>query len=192
MNSLDRASITNAFHELATDLDGQGLRADVFVVGGAALTVAFRQRPSTRDVDAVFTNPGVVRSAAERVGRRLELPPDWLNDAVKGFWPGRDDPDASTLVDEPGLRVMIASPRFILGMKVLASRAEDEPDIRMLADHLGLMTSEEVLAAATDLYEGSGVPIPVGSQYKIEEMFGPLERTPAKGEVGHDVDDRGL
>jgi hypothetical protein len=193
MNALDRKTITNAFHLLAADLHGQDTRADVFVVGGAALTMAFKERPATKDVDAVFTNPAVVRSAVERVGQRLSLPPDWLNDAVKAFVPpGRVDPDARTLVDEPGLRVMFASPRYILGMKVVAARAEDVDDIRMLADHLDLTSSDEVLAVVSDLYEGSGVPISVRSQLMVEEMFGPLQRLRSSKEIGREDTGRGL
>lgn len=54
---MDRSLIHRALTELADELHGQGLQADVFVVGGAAVTIAFEERASTRDVDAVFTDP---------------------------------------------------------------------------------------------------------------------------------------
>lgn len=95
---MDRSLIHRALTELADELHGQGLQADVFVVGGAAVTIAFEERASTRDVDAVFTDPSRVRAAAQRVGERLDLSPDWLNDGVKGFLPGAIDPEASVFV----------------------------------------------------------------------------------------------
>jgi hypothetical protein len=102
MSAMDRSSIERALTELAGELRRESLHADVFVVGGAAITLAFEDRPATKDVDAVFTNPTRVRAAAERVGARLDLPPNWLNDGVKGFLPRSIDPDARE--DPPGSR----------------------------------------------------------------------------------------
>jgi hypothetical protein len=65
----------------------------------------------------------VIYRAAQRVGDRRGLPPDWLNDGVKGFLPG-PDPGATVLFDRPGLAVRIASPRYLFAMKVLAARVE--------------------------------------------------------------------
>lgn len=174
MSAMDRSSIEQALTELAGELRRESLHADVFVVGGAAITLAFEDRPATKDVDAVFTNPTRVRAAAERVGARLDLPPDWLNDGVKGFLPRSIDPDANVFLDEPGLRVMVASPRYVLGMKLAAARvAEDAADIKRLAAHLGLNTANEVLQVATSLYEGTGMQLPPRTRFLVEEMLGP-------------------
>ncbi|MDR0360549.1 MAG: hypothetical protein LBJ87_13935 [bacterium] len=103
----------------------------------------------------------------------MDLSPDWLNDGVKGFLPGAIDPEASVFVDEPGLRVLVASPRYVLGMKVAAARvADDAGDIRLLADHLGLKSSREVLDVAVNLYEGTGLQFPPRTRFLVEEMFG--------------------
>lgn len=109
---MDRSLIHHALTELASELRGDGMRADLFVVGGAAVTIAFEERAATKDVDAVFTDPARVRAAAQHVGERLDLPPQWLNDGVKGFLPRTMDAAASVLLDEPGLRVLVASPRW--------------------------------------------------------------------------------
>jgi hypothetical protein len=42
------------------------------------------------------------------------LPPDWLNDSVRGFVPG-DDAEAVRYT-VPGLAVALASPRHLLAM----------------------------------------------------------------------------
>ena len=75
----------------------------MYVVGGAAIALAFDERRATRDIDAVFEPKSVVYEAAAVVAEQLRLPAGWLNDAVKGFLEG-DDPAAAPVLDLPGLR----------------------------------------------------------------------------------------
>jgi hypothetical protein len=60
-----------------------------------------------------------------------DLPDDWLNDGVKGFLPG-DDPQARPVFESEALRVDVASPRYLLAMKLLAAREQDVEDIVLL------------------------------------------------------------
>lgn len=144
-----RDDIVTALTALGADLHARGLAADVYVVGGAAIALAFDERRATRDIDAVFAPKNEVYAAAARVGADLGLPDGWLNDAVKGFLAG-DDPDATTVLDLPGLRCQAASPRMLLALKVLAHRVgEDDGDVRLLARHLGLADADAVLDVAT-------------------------------------------
>ena len=46
----------------------------------------------------------------------------WLNDAMKGFLHG-EDPDRRLVLDRPSLQVFVASPRYLLAMKLLAARS---------------------------------------------------------------------
>jgi hypothetical protein len=87
---LDRDGVLRAFHALDEELGRSGTRADVFVVGGAAMAVAYDARRATADVDAVFVPTSEVRAAARRVAERLGLDDDWLNDGAKAFIPGAD------------------------------------------------------------------------------------------------------
>src|SRR4051794_11687385 len=108
----------------------------MYVVGGAAIALAYDSRRSTRDVDAVFEPKLAIYDAAADVAERLGLPVGWLNDAVKRFLAG-DDPEAAPVLDVPGLRCMAASPRMLLALKVLAHRVgEDESDVMLLASAL--------------------------------------------------------
>jgi hypothetical protein len=167
---VDRAEIIAALTALAGELERRGVSAEMYVVGGAAIALAFDERRSTRDIDAVFEPKAMVYEAAGVVGERLQLPPGWLNDAVKGFLAG-DDPAAAPILDLPGLRCLAASPETLLALKVLAHRVgEDEDDLRLLAAELGLETSEQVLAIAERTY---GDRLDPAARFFVEQVFDP-------------------
>jgi Nucleotidyltransferase of unknown function (DUF6036) len=165
---MDRDEITAALTALASELERRGVSAEMYVVGGAAIALAFDERRATRDVDAVFEPKDVVYEAAATVAERLDLPGGWLNDAVKGFL-GGDDPAAAPVLDLPGLRCLAASPEVLLALKVLAHRVgEDEADLRLLAAELGLERADEVLAIAERIY---GDRLDPAARFFVEEVF---------------------
>ena len=71
---LTRKDILGALERLSEILHARGVKADLYVVGGAAMTLAFKARPSTRDVDAVFKRRNEVFKAAAQVAREQGLP----------------------------------------------------------------------------------------------------------------------
>jgi len=165
---VDREQILAALEALAALLDERGIEGEMYLVGGAAIALAYDARRSTRDIDAVFEPKMAIYEAADEVARRLGLPVTWLNDAVKGFLAG-DDPAASPVLDVPGLRCLAASPRMLLALKVLAHRVgEDEDDVRLLAKRLELRTADEVLAVATEVF---GDRLDVAARFFVEEIF---------------------
>lgn len=101
---LGREDIRVLLDDLSAELAARGARAELFLVGGAALAVAYDATTSTRDLDAVFIPSEVVRQAATAVAERERLAEDWLNDAVKGFLPG-PDPDAQRFYSSASGRV---------------------------------------------------------------------------------------
>lgn len=165
---MDRKEIIAALTSLAAELDSRGVSAEMYVVGGAAIALAFDERRATRDIDAVFEPKNVVYEAAAVVAGQLGLPGGWLNDAVKGFLES-EDPAAAPVLDLPGLRVLTASPETLLALKVLAHRVgEDEEDVRLLASQLGLRSAEQVLAVAEGTY---GDRLDPAARFFVEELF---------------------
>jgi hypothetical protein len=94
---MDRREIVDALTALAAELESRGVSAEMYIVGGAAIALAFDERRATRDIDAVFEPKSIVYEAAAVVGERLGLPGGWLNDAVKGFLTGNDPAAAPVL-----------------------------------------------------------------------------------------------
>lgn len=85
---MHRAEIVKALTALGAELAARGLVADLYVVGGAAITLAYDERRATKDIDAVFIPKNEVYAAAARVAAALDLPDGWFNDVVKGVLAG--------------------------------------------------------------------------------------------------------
>jgi hypothetical protein len=172
---LTKALILELFRELDAELVRDGVRGDVFIVGGAAMAVAYDARPSTRDVDAIWRPSTEVRAAAARVASRHEdVDGDWLNDAVKGFLPGSDDGEQRVVYEGDSLTVSAASPEYLLATKLFASRvARDEDDIVLLAELCGVDTADKGLALIDRFYPDR--PVEAKVRYLLEELLGTTE-----------------
>lgn len=167
---MDRAEIVELLGDLGARLAKLGLTGEMYVVGGAAIALAYADRRVTRDIDAVFEPKLEIYRVAAAMAVERSLPTGWLNDAVKGFLAG-PDPAAVEVLDVPGMRVSVASPRMLLALKVLASRVgEDEDDVRLLAGLLGLQTADEVVDLGTEVF---GDRLGIAAQLFVEEAMSP-------------------
>lgn len=123
----------------------------MYVVGGAAFALTYDLRRTTRGVDAVFAPKMAIYEAAAAVASERGLPPDWLDDAVKGYLLGQA-PTPQRFAELSGLRVLVASPRMLLALKVVAHRlGEDAEDVRRIADMLDLSSAGDVLDVVADI-----------------------------------------
>lgn len=149
---MDRAEILGALVALGQRLAQRGVVGEMYVVGGAAVALAFDERRATRDIDAVFEPKLIVYEEAAALADQLGLPEGWLNDSVKGFLAG-PDPWPTNVFEVPGLRVQSASPEMLLALKCLAHRlGEDDDDVRLLARHLGLTEADEVIDLVVQVF----------------------------------------
>ncbi|CAO3445905.1 hypothetical protein [Azospirillum largimobile] len=164
---LSRDLLEQAFEMMGdlAALDGKVI--DIAVYGGSCLLLAGNIRDVTRDVDAVFLRE---RSRgyelADAVGRRLGLPDDWLNQAVKSVARPKGNPQSNLLPfgeypkkGQIGLRVYLPTPEYMLAMKLLANRlddpegvARDRRDLYFLMEVTGLVANEQLAELVTLCY----------------------------------------
>ncbi len=168
---LRQRDIRRLFDLLDEELGRVGSRGEIFVVGGAVMCLAYAARPSTQDVDAWFQPTRVMREAAQRVALRAQVPPDWLNDAVKGFLSERGEFDL--YLEKPHLRVMVAQPAYLLAMKCLAMRIgrefHDIDDVRFLLRLQDLRTVTSVLEVIGLYYPPERIP--QRTLYALEDLL---------------------
>ena len=154
MAALTDREIRRLFALLNEELRRAGTEGELFLVGGAVMCLAYAARPSTPDVGALFRPAREVREAAARVAMQAGIPPDWLNDGVKGFLSERGE--FSPFLELDHLRVMVAQPEYLLAMKCLSLRIgaefHDEDDVRYLLRHLDIGSYEQAVAVITRFY----------------------------------------
>jgi len=179
---LDRDTILRALGRLAELLRERDTEGELCLFGGTVMVVAFRARPSTRDVDAIFQPTALVRELSRHVATELDLPVDWLNDGVKGFVSTRHETTPADLPQFDGLRVVRPTPEYMLAMKCMASRVAagpDDPgdvaDIRFLVSHLGLQSPEQALAIVARYYPEDRIP--PRAVYLLEDIFRGMDAT---------------
>lgn len=169
---LSSSDIRNLLGALDAELAKSDTRAELYVLGGAVMCLVFAARPSTKDVDGYFAPTARVREAARRVALLRDVPEDWLNDAAKGYLSDRGD--FAPFLELDHLRVLTATPEYLLALKCLAMRLgaefHDEADVRFLLRYLNLTRIEavhEILARYYPLER-----FPPKTFFALEEMLG--------------------
>ena len=128
------------------DLLGEGPPCVVVVAGGSLLAL-HGLRQATRDVDSIGRLDADVRGAAASVAERHGLPAGWLNDNAAAWWPAGLTADMCEVELERGrLRVLRVTHRYVFVMKLEASRAVDQPDLRRIWPHTGFRSADEAAA----------------------------------------------
>ncbi len=154
MPPLTQDDLRKLFELLNDELRPSGIQAELFLVGGAVMCLAYNARPSTQDVDALFVPAAQVRKAAARVSMRAGVSSNWLNDAVKSYLSAQGD--FAQFLELDHLNVMVAEPQYMLAMKCMAMRIgeefHDEDDVRYLLRHLDIREYEKAIAVITKYF----------------------------------------
>ena len=160
MPPLTQADLRKLLDLLNEELRPSGTEAELYLVGGAVMCLAYNARPSTQDVDAIFRPSGEVRKAAARAAIRAHVSEDWLNDGVKGFLSAQGD--FAPFLELDHLKIMVAQPEYMLAMKALAMRIgaefHDEEDVRYLLRHLDIRSFDKALAVITKYFPFERLP----------------------------------
>jgi hypothetical protein len=136
-----------ALEELSASLEQRGIQARIYLVGGAAMVLAFDARLSTDDLDAAVYPVDEVMAVAREVAARRGLDEGWLNDSAKFFLPVVKEHEWRSVLKVGKIDVVAADERTMLAMKLRASRgARDQDDIEFLLRKCGI--EDEVAARA--------------------------------------------
>jgi hypothetical protein len=170
---LSREDIRRLFDLLDQELASTETHAELYLVGGAVMCLSLGARAATRDVDALFHPAARVREAAARVALRADVPPDWLNDAVKGWLSDRGQ--FTSWLELPHLTVFVAHPSYLLAMKCMAMRLgaefQDLDDVRYLLRHLNITSADAAMGVVAEYFDEA--TIPVKTRLALEELLPP-------------------
>jgi len=156
---MDRSEIEGALRELSEMLDAKGVVGRIYLVGGAAMVLAYRSRFSTDDVDGSSYPTDEVVAAAEEIADRRGLQPDWLHDSVKVYFPTSKGPDWRPVFKVGTVEVVVADERTLLAMKMRASRGRrDEVDIAFLLDKCRIDSVDGALALYEEYFPEDELP----------------------------------
>ncbi|MHB1679241.1 MAG: nucleotidyltransferase [bacterium] len=166
---MTKETIIKAFKRLSELLAKQDTQAEIYIVGGAAMILAYGARTFTKDIDAIYSNKETVYKFFKEIAEEMDLDEHWINDAAKSFIPLKKDENSIAIIDEQNLKVMAASEEYMLAMKLLAARVEDKPDIEFLLNKLNVKSAVDALYIVRYLYPDKLIQPKM--QYILEEIF---------------------
>jgi len=155
---MTKVQLEKAFTRMGEILRENSVAGEIAVFGGAAVVLGFDFRRATEDVDVMITHGhGQVVKAQEAVGQEMKLPPNWLNEQGTAYLSKQKDFSFFKMYPSEGqfgLRVLTASPGYLLAMRLLSLRpfARDIQDAIELARRLGFRTEEELLDVVKHYY----------------------------------------
>jgi len=147
--SFTAAEIEDLLAALEVELQRRGIEGRLFIVGGAAMALAYNAGRSTGDVDGVVRPRDEVLDAARVVAADRGLPDNWLSDGVtQAHMPPLADDHPTTRRIGPALSIEIASAEYVLAMKAMATRYSDGDlqDAAKLCRILGYTQENEIEA----------------------------------------------
>ena len=162
--NLSRAALLMHFEEIERRLAASGATADLYVVGGAAMTLAHDESRLTGAIE--FSH--LLSAYPEQWHRRLagdgrtlpgEMPPPLTTAAsVCELLPVDEDPATVEVFSRGSLRVRCASAERMLAMKMVAGHRKDRGDIRTLVGRTRIGSLAEALALCAAVLPDEPVP----------------------------------
>jgi hypothetical protein len=159
------AELSDALRELGELCVEAGKVIDIAVYGGSCLILVSNFRVSSEDVDAVaLEDQAFIDEASHIIASRHGWPMDWLNDGVRTYLSPRVESHQAhelfaTYPDEsnPGLRVYVPTPEYMLAMKLMALRiapaaGKDLEDIINLLQIVGVTDKPKIIEFAANFY----------------------------------------
>ena len=154
--TLGREALIDLLDELSGRLERRRVRAQVYVIGAAAMSLAFDRARTTHDVGArIDSGHGASTEAMREIAHERGLTGTWLNEQATANIPRVPDTRAQTVYESEYLTITGASAEHIRAMKLEAGRRTDTDDVATLIGHFGMTTADEALAIHGRLFPGS-------------------------------------
>ena len=153
---MNREEMLACFTEMAEILSRRRVSARVYIVGGAAMALAYDRDRHTPLDGLAAGGCAELTEAVREVARRRGLPDSWLNERASSCIPRGGDARERVVFDHSSLRVAAASPERMLAMKVMSARRADAEDVK-------------------PCWESSVSPPPAGL-WKPSKPFSPMSR----------------
>lgn len=153
VEKLNADQIRTLLRSVGEQLQAVGETAELYIAGGAAITLCYDQEYSTADVDGVYEPRGPVEEAVKTVAAEVEydIKEYWLNDAINRYMvrPELDENARAIMGDCPALDITVASPERLIGMKCAAGRSKDVSGIKKLCEAADVTDVDEIVKIAT-------------------------------------------
>ena len=141
------------FRHLDAELAEVGVEAELCLVGGAVVVLAFNSAPQTRRIGALLKSTDLVRGAAQRVAASRGLDAAWLSSAVRSFLGSATA--TGPFVETAHLRIFAARPEYVLAIRCASMVVDEgsgpEEDVRYLLRFLDI-SSPPAAMARIELY----------------------------------------
>lgn len=165
---MERSSMLQLFQRMGDMAAAQGRQFEIAVFGGSALALSFDWRESTMDVDYMPIQGAAaeINALANVASKQMGWPQGILRDDVSIF--AADHPEMIPQGDYPanhegGLRVFLATPEYLLSMKILSMRSsietQDCRDVWHLLDACEIHTVENAEKLVEQFYPDGKIPL---------------------------------
>lgn len=148
---------------LLTDLGDRiakrGEKVEAYIIGGTAMAIGLGSRRGTDDIDGMFRPYEVVAEEAAKMAAELGLRSDWLNTRAFSFMGVPSEDTEAKEITFNGMSVRLASPRYLLAMKMAAGRLKDHGDIAILIRHLELRDPEQIADITFAIFGDDGMTL---------------------------------
>lgn len=171
--ALELEDLLDGLREVIRRTAETGQSLSIRIVGGAALRIAYFDRPTTVDIDARIEPFEDLKPIVVQIARERNWPESWLNDEANQFIPswGRQI-DWRPLYDKDQISIWVAPIDALLAMKLHAVQGRPGRDTDDVAKLLRLNGIGDVRAAEAiyeDFYPGDGLN--ERSLLLLERMF---------------------
>jgi len=160
-------------------LNGTKTRADIILIGGAAILANYSFREMTYDIDAVILASSAMKEAADHVGDKLGLQPGWLNmdfQRTKSFSDKLSEVSVCYKTFSNILTIRSVSAEYLIAMKLMSGRQykNDLSDIvGILLEHkkMGTPITKNMIDTAIDRLYKNHSQLPLSSQKFLSDIF---------------------